>query len=360
MNDNYNNSSKLAGKKNYAFIDAQNLHQSSKTWGWKLDYAKFRKFLTQKYNVETAYLFMGYVQQHAETYTNLQKKGYVLIFREALEHNGQVYKANCDTDLVLRVMIDIEEFDKAVIVSGDGDYVPMIHHLINRDKFGSLLVPNKSAYSLLLKKATRDNIDYINVHRNELQDDEYARQLAQIHLKKQEKLRLNNANLEVVGNNFEIEKAESEQSIPDLTITQSSKKEILERVLPHKKPKEIFIDKTALEIISEELINTPEIKTQFVDETKNLLDSFEKLIDKNNNNQIVKKIIRPFVETPIEKNKTTKTLKKPVSKSNVKNSESEKEIKNESLVSSDVKAKKEGKRPKISTKEVTEVQILAN
>lgn len=46
-------------RKNYAFIDSQNLNLAIRAQGWKLDFKRFRVYLRDKYHVETAYLFSG-------------------------------------------------------------------------------------------------------------------------------------------------------------------------------------------------------------------------------------------------------------------------------------------------------------
>jgi hypothetical protein len=38
---------------NFAFIDGQNLNLGIKNLGWKLDFYRFRKYLTEKYSVTT-------------------------------------------------------------------------------------------------------------------------------------------------------------------------------------------------------------------------------------------------------------------------------------------------------------------
>ena len=46
---------------NYAFIDSQNLNLGVKSQKWNLNFARFRQFLKDKYQVNKAYLFIGYV-----------------------------------------------------------------------------------------------------------------------------------------------------------------------------------------------------------------------------------------------------------------------------------------------------------
>ena len=41
-------------KNNYAFIDSQNVNLSVQSLGWRLDFAKFRVYLKEKFGVESA------------------------------------------------------------------------------------------------------------------------------------------------------------------------------------------------------------------------------------------------------------------------------------------------------------------
>jgi methylmalonyl-CoA mutase cobalamin-binding subunit len=77
---------------NYAFIDSQNVYLSIKNQGWKIDFAKFRRYLKEKYHVHSAYLFMGYVDGNQQMYTELQKAGYILIFKPTLVYKDGTTK----------------------------------------------------------------------------------------------------------------------------------------------------------------------------------------------------------------------------------------------------------------------------
>jgi hypothetical protein len=137
---------------NYAFIDSQNLNLGILNAGWKLDFARFRVHLKDKYNVVKAFLCIGYVKENAKLYTYLQEAGYICVFKPTLElPNGEV-KGNVDADLVLHTMIQFNNFDKAVIVSGDGDFHCLVEYLIEQNKLLNLLIPNQKHYSGLLKR----------------------------------------------------------------------------------------------------------------------------------------------------------------------------------------------------------------
>ncbi|HLD26459.1 MAG TPA: hypothetical protein VJB63_00660 [Patescibacteria group bacterium] len=60
-------------KKIYAFIDSQNLHLGVKSQGWILDFVRFRILLKDKYYVEKAFLFIGYIPDNQSLYTHLQQ-----------------------------------------------------------------------------------------------------------------------------------------------------------------------------------------------------------------------------------------------------------------------------------------------
>lgn len=137
---------------NYAFIDSQNLNLGVQASGWKLDFARFRVHLKDKYSVQKAFLCIGYVKENAQLYTYLQEAGYICIFKPTLElPNGEV-KGNVDAELVLHTMIQLNNFDKAVIVSGDGDFHCLIEYLVKQEKLLNLLIPNQKHYSGLLKR----------------------------------------------------------------------------------------------------------------------------------------------------------------------------------------------------------------
>lgn len=140
---------------NIAFIDGQNLHMGTKTGikPWTIDLFKFREYLRDKYNVAEVYYYLGFVQnENEDLYDQIQKSGMILKFRE---HNSAMLgkkKGNVDSDIIFTIMKKIykkEDFDKVVLVSGDGDYKMLVDFLIEEGRFERILFPNgKFASSL--------------------------------------------------------------------------------------------------------------------------------------------------------------------------------------------------------------------
>lgn len=147
----------LKKENNFAYIDGANLHKGIKDLGWSLDYKRFRIWLTEKYSVERAYLFIGLMPKRKDLYTVLQEAGFTLVFKE-ITYDGQGnVKGNCDADLVLAVVRDTYEnnFSKMILVSCDGDYSSLVQFLMEKDKFKIILSPNnKNKLSILLKRTS--------------------------------------------------------------------------------------------------------------------------------------------------------------------------------------------------------------
>ena len=112
---------------NYAFIDSNNLNLAIQELGWKLDFKRFRIYLKEKHNVEKAYLFIGYMPENQNLYRSLQEFGYVLIFKPIMRNGDGEVKGNVDAELVLQTMIDYGKYEKAIIVSNDGDFYCLVN-----------------------------------------------------------------------------------------------------------------------------------------------------------------------------------------------------------------------------------------
>lgn len=167
----------------YAFIDSQNLnmgvgsdvvHRGKKIYsGWRLDFKKFRRYLQDKHKVEVAFLFVGNLPGNEGLYEYLQRCGYILILKPTTtfkDKDGEIrVKGNVDTDIVLYAAArEIDNYDKAVIVTGDGDFLSLCVYLDEHDKLGRICIPNKLRHSQLLDKY-HDRFDFVSVNRKKLE-----------------------------------------------------------------------------------------------------------------------------------------------------------------------------------------------
>ena len=168
----------------YAFIDASNLfYGGEKSLGWKIDYRKLLIYLKDKYKISKALYFGGaeihdfdfdYLKnetvpveglekyltkiinergdkmseamllllnrhlQRIRFYLKLEKFGYELHLKPVKlyeQDDGTTKrKANCDVDMTFYLMKEKDSFDKVVILSGDGDFLPILKYLKEKGK----------------------------------------------------------------------------------------------------------------------------------------------------------------------------------------------------------------------------------
>lgn len=165
---------------NYAFIDSQNLNLGTQRMGWKLDWRKFREYLASKYGVTHAYMFIGYMSENEQLYEYMHELGYLVVLKPTVdvttpevsqkiekipvdhikkveEKEKSVVKGNVDADLVLYAMKELHNYDKSIIVSGDGDFLGLIEYLKEQGKLAHIMTPNWQ-YSSLFKPYEDDII----------------------------------------------------------------------------------------------------------------------------------------------------------------------------------------------------------
>ena len=168
----------------YAFIDASNLfYGGEKSLGWKIDYEKLLHYLKEKYGVSKTFYFGGvethkfhYDYLNQETvpidelekylvrlvknnegklneaelallgrhlhrvrfYQKLMKFGYMLYLKPVKsyveEGGGTRRKANCDVEMTFHLMQEADNLDRVLILSGDGDFLPVLKHLRHEGK----------------------------------------------------------------------------------------------------------------------------------------------------------------------------------------------------------------------------------
>jgi uncharacterized LabA/DUF88 family protein len=180
----------------YAFIDSQNLNVGVQKFGWKMDWQKFRRWLADVHGVSKAYMFIGYVPEFEALYEQMHDAGYMVVLKPTydmtrpmpLEDTGdrqdtagkrsgvrgsdarpeekKPVKGNIDADLVLWAMKEIGNYDKAILVSGDGDFYSLVEYLESKKRLGKILTPSFQ-YSQLYNKY-EDYIVRLDQHKREL------------------------------------------------------------------------------------------------------------------------------------------------------------------------------------------------
>lgn len=155
---------------NIAYIDGQNLYMGTAKSEpiWRVDLARFRVYLREKYGVEKAFYYLGYVQDGERTeklYEEIQSAGFILVFKQHTSVMLGKKKGNVDSDIIFAVMRRLykdADFEKIVLVSGDGDYKALVDFLIEEGRFAKILFPNRKFASSLYKSIGAPYFAYLS------------------------------------------------------------------------------------------------------------------------------------------------------------------------------------------------------
>lgn len=170
---------------NFAFIDGANLHFTYENLDWKLDYQKLMNYLRKRLDVSVAYYFIGKTKDTEDIHTTLESYGYTIKLKDPSPYMSKEkvcpyckkqitpkmtkYKSDCDSYMTLQAMSDLHLYDRAVLITSDGDFDNLVKKLLLQDKLRMLFAPCKEGCSWLLKSASRGRIAFIDDYRDELE-----------------------------------------------------------------------------------------------------------------------------------------------------------------------------------------------
>src|SRR3989344_3516815 len=122
------------------FIDVQNMYHSARSL----------------YNARVN--FKEILNEEKPFFDALQKQGIEIRVRDLQEFYGGAKKADWDVGIVIDAIRTSEIVDTVVIVSGDGDFIPLVEHLKSHGRRAEVMAFGKST-SARLKEAADEFID---------------------------------------------------------------------------------------------------------------------------------------------------------------------------------------------------------
>lgn len=150
------------GVKTYAFVDASNIIYGARAEGWLIDQKKLFDYLKRKFSVSKAFFYYGKDSKSVKKEKFLKKLeefGYVLRVKE-IRRYGKKSKANCDVDLTMDMLLKIREYQRAIVLSGDGDFAPLLAYLmIRRKKIVVISSPKRTSKGIRILVAD-NHIDF--------------------------------------------------------------------------------------------------------------------------------------------------------------------------------------------------------
>ena len=151
------------------FIDNSNIFKGFRKYDIKADYEKLKNLLARGRDIQDIFLYEGVVYP-----MSLEKKKW---YKELTNRSGYIIKASFDKiaasgviekKVDINIAIDIislayeDAYDTAVLVSGDGDFVPVVRKVKELDKNVEVWAFKYSLANALKEEFKQENIHYFD------------------------------------------------------------------------------------------------------------------------------------------------------------------------------------------------------
>lgn len=198
----------IRGKSIYAFVDAANMfYGGEKSLRWRIDYEKLFKYLKEKFKATKVFYYSGvdvegykeegkeidlnklvaYFEaellnkekteveivllgkhlERAKFYQDLKRIGYDLRIKATKVFTSiegtTTTKANCDVDLTFDMMRFMSQYNEAVVLSGDGDFAPILEYLKRKNKKIRVLARFERSAREIKEIAGDDFVDFKSI-----------------------------------------------------------------------------------------------------------------------------------------------------------------------------------------------------
>ena len=155
------------------FIDGGNLYHATKELGFKVDFLRLRDFLCPK-NMEIFGLFYYSAYDPTEGFIIkildwLKYNGFTVVSKEVKKIGNTFFKGNMDVELTCDMLLNLDQYDLAVLISGDGDFTRCVAELQKRNKRVQIVSTEQTSPPLLaqeLKNQADSFIELANIVQN--------------------------------------------------------------------------------------------------------------------------------------------------------------------------------------------------
>src|SRR3989338_1558994 len=143
----------------YAFVDAANImYRPNDLHSWKIDVLKLLMYLRERFGVSRVFYYGGVDYLNAvqvRMYEKMRNWGYELCInpvKRFVNEAGERYlKADVDSRMTFDMMHLLSEYDRAIVITGDGDFYWVLQYLLHQKEKVWLLSRNKKTAKELKK-----------------------------------------------------------------------------------------------------------------------------------------------------------------------------------------------------------------
>jgi uncharacterized LabA/DUF88 family protein len=151
------------------FIDNSNIFKGFRKYNTKVDYEKLKQVIVRDRNLQEIYLYEGVIYplspEKKKWYKNLSKNsGYII----STSFDKIAFNETFEKKVDIRIAVDMvslayeNAYDIAVLVSGDGDFVPVIKKIKSLGKIVELWAFKYSLANTLKEEFNQGRIFYLD------------------------------------------------------------------------------------------------------------------------------------------------------------------------------------------------------
>lgn len=108
------------------YIDVSNIYYSLKEYKLKLDYKKYLNYCQTFGDIVEAHAF-GVKTPEAKSFIKAVKSiGFIPHFKSSRIVTRGKQKGDCDLDIAIKIMDDLDKIDMVILGSADGDFKPVL------------------------------------------------------------------------------------------------------------------------------------------------------------------------------------------------------------------------------------------
>ncbi len=153
------------------FVDVQNLYHTAKTlWpGHKINYRVLRDYILEQVPHADVITFHAFTAINPEWKSQepflwaLSHIGYRVITKPIRRMPDGSLKGDMDMDMALEILFVAPHVNEVVLVTGDGDFVPLVHQLVWMGKIVRVIGPGRlTAQELVLAAHGFTSLDQID------------------------------------------------------------------------------------------------------------------------------------------------------------------------------------------------------
>ena len=148
----------LTKTKANVYIDGANMFYAQKHLGWFINWKKLQKLLKNKFDVLEFRYYTGIknndprMKKYIAYLRHIDFKTITKPLKVIKDKEGSVfYKSNCDIEIAVDVLLDVNNYDIAVILSGDSDFTYLVTILQKQFQKKVWIVSSKRTMSWEMK-----------------------------------------------------------------------------------------------------------------------------------------------------------------------------------------------------------------